>query len=105
MRQTRGRDYSSLPLTPGPSPEGPEGRGEKEECSLGPSPEVTGENGQEVLSAEPDDSATPELHGVHIAQAWIPMRDGVRLAANLSLPAGPIDEVPQREREQSIHSL
>jgi X-Pro dipeptidyl-peptidase (S15 family) len=44
--------------------------------------------GQEVLPAAADDSATPRLYTVRIAQAWIPMKDGVRLAVNLFLPVG-----------------
>lgn len=44
--------------------------------------------GQEVLPAEADDSATPPLYAVRTAQAWIPMKDDVRLAVNLFLPVG-----------------
>ena len=45
-------------------------------------------DGQQVSPAEADDSSAPPLYGVRIAQAWIPMKDGVRLAANLFLPVG-----------------
>ena len=54
----------------------------------GPAPDGRGENGQKVLPAEADDSATPPLYAVRIARAWIPMKDGVRLAVNLFLPVG-----------------
>jgi uncharacterized protein len=34
------------------------------------------------------DSPSPSIYGVHMEQAWIPMKDGVRLAATLYMPDG-----------------
>src|SRR5262249_59744972 len=81
MRQTRRRDYSRPLLTPALRPRASGRR-------AGPSAVGRGEKGQKGLTAEAEDSASPPVYGVQIAQAWIPMKDGVRLAANLFLPVG-----------------
>jgi putative CocE/NonD family hydrolase len=53
-------------------------------------------------SPTPDSGDAPQYASIKTVQAWIPMKDGVRLAVNLYMPDGPLPAAHPGEKFPAI---
>ena len=66
------------------------------------SPRITLELPDQLETASHNLTYPPDYAGMKIVQAWIPMKDGVRLAVNLYMPDGPLPHAKPGEKFPAI---